>query len=171
MKTKTKHGDETRRITSTRNLATATPPPAAAALPYTIPQVLANLREFVSIIAKTAASADSEEAWILWVSENILARGIVPEHATTPPSAQHTPETLVWKTWHHVPFDNAAMTNAVVALHRADPYAEIAQLRAALAHALAFIEHDHPNFDDPITEIDSFTSSADGGPEMECNLS
>ena len=43
-------------------------------------------------------------------------------------------------------------------------------LRTALAHALAFLEHTHAHFDDPISEIDAFVESSDGGKEMECNL-
>lgn len=47
---------------------------------------------------------------------------------------------------------------------------QLIDARAALAHALAFIEHSHPHFDDPIAKVDSFTNAVDDGPEMECNL-
>jgi hypothetical protein len=50
-----------------------------------------------------------------------------------------------------------------------DPAQGIAALRAALAHALAFMEHAY-TFDEPIETVDIFTHSVDDGPAMDCNL-
>jgi hypothetical protein len=44
------------------------------------------------------------------------------------------------------------------------------RLRSALEHALAFIERDHPNLDDPTEKVDSITIHSDAGPQMTCNL-
>jgi hypothetical protein len=44
------------------------------------------------------------------------------------------------------------------------------RLRSALAHALAFIERDHPNLDEPTEKVDSITTHSDAGPQMTCNL-